>query len=399
VKKGDVLVRFEVPSSTADLERQQAEVARSRAALETATAAKARAAALFAKGIAARRDVEESTRAAAEAEAAVSQAKAALGSAQTVAARAVVRATFDGVVAKRSHNPGDLVEASASDPVLRVIDPRRLEVVASAPLADAARIRVGAAAHVSGGAVDVGELALRVVGGAVAVEPGTATIPVRLAPAGPMRLPAGTPIDVSIEAERHPTAILIPAAAVVRDGEETSVFVAVSGKAKKRAVKLGLADGGRPHRRSSLSQLGGVRANGRTVDALDDHAARVDQGHHGGIGFHDAHGEVVVAGDVGDPPREGVDGLDVGDGDDVVQLPRFQGGHHGSRPGLGFGGPTDAHRVNLVFGGLGAEQLIEQRVGVERVLDGERTTVDGGALTRRALDEYPAHGSGGQRKP
>lgn len=259
VKKGDVLVRFEVPSSTADLERQQAEVARSRATLETATAAKARAADLFAKGIAARRDVEESTRAAAEAEAAVSQAKAALGSAQTVAARAVVRATFDGVVAKRSHNPGDLVEASASDPVLRVIDPRRLEVVASAPLADAARIRVGAAAHVTGGAVDVGELALRVVAGPVAVEPGTATVPVRLAPAGPMRLPAGTPIDVSIEAERHPTAILVPAAAIVRDGEDTSVFVAVSGKAKKRAVKLGLADG------DHVEILSGVKAGDAVI--------------------------------------------------------------------------------------------------------------------------------------
>ena len=41
--------------------------------------------------------------------------------------RATVRATFDGVVAKRMHNPGDLVEATSGDPVLRIIDPRRLE--------------------------------------------------------------------------------------------------------------------------------------------------------------------------------------------------------------------------------------------------------------------------------
>jgi RND family efflux transporter MFP subunit len=183
----------------------------------------------------------------------------------------VVRATFDGVIAKRSHNPGDSVEAAASDPVLRVIDPRRLEVVASAPLADAARIRVGAAAHVTGGAVDVGELALKVVAGPVAVEPGMATVPVRLAPAGAMRLPAGTPIDVSIEAERHATAILVPAVAIVREGEETSVFVVTSGKAKKRAVKLGLADGDRIEIASGLKAGEVVIVDGQ--NGLPDDAA------------------------------------------------------------------------------------------------------------------------------
>jgi RND family efflux transporter MFP subunit len=271
VKKGDVLVRFEVPSATADLERQQAEVARTTAALETATAAKTRAADLFAKGIAARREVEESTRAAAEAGAALAQARAALAAAGTVAARATVRATFDGVVARRSHNPGDLVEGSASDPVLRVIDPRRLEVVAAAPLADAARIRVGAAAHVTGGAIGAGDLALKVVAGPVAVEPGSATVPVRLAPAGVMRLPAGTPVDVAIEAERHATAILVPAAAIVRDGEETSVFVAVSGKAKKRAVTLGLAEGDRVEIVSGVTAGDAVIVDGQA--GLPDDAA------------------------------------------------------------------------------------------------------------------------------
>ena len=66
-----------------------------------------------------------------------------------MAGRATVRATFDGIVARRMHNPGDLVEATASDPVLRVIDPRRLEVVAAVPLADAPRVEVGAPAHLT----------------------------------------------------------------------------------------------------------------------------------------------------------------------------------------------------------------------------------------------------------
>ncbi len=91
---------------------------------------------LFDRGVAARKEVEDADRAVADAQAALAQAEAARAAANLVAARSVVRATFDGVVAKRYHNPGDLVEPVSADPVLRVIDPRRLEVVASVPLAD-----------------------------------------------------------------------------------------------------------------------------------------------------------------------------------------------------------------------------------------------------------------------
>ena len=61
-----------------------------------------------------------------------------------LASRQTVAATFDGVIAKRFHNPGDLVEATASDPVLRVIDPARLQVDASVAISDLSRIVMGA---------------------------------------------------------------------------------------------------------------------------------------------------------------------------------------------------------------------------------------------------------------
>ena len=85
--------------------------------------------------------MEDANRALADAQAALAEAQAALTAAQTVERRATVRATFDGVVAKRSHNPGDLVEAAASDPVLRIVDPDRLEIIAAVPLSDAPRVR------------------------------------------------------------------------------------------------------------------------------------------------------------------------------------------------------------------------------------------------------------------
>ena len=121
-----------------------------------------------------------------------------------------MRATFDGVVAKRLHNPGDLVEATAGDPVLRVIDPRRLEVVASVPLADASRVVVGAPAHLVGTPDRRPEVGLKVLSRPAAVDAGTATIPVRLGLAAPTNLPVGTPVQVDIDAEQHTNVVLDP---------------------------------------------------------------------------------------------------------------------------------------------------------------------------------------------
>ncbi len=243
VRRGDVLVEFEIPGATAELERQQAEVSRARAALDNATSAQARAHDLFDRGVAARRDVEDADRAKAEAEASLAQANASRAAAQVVAGRATVRATFDGVVAKRYHNPGDVVEASSGDPVLRVIDPRRLEVVASVPLADVSRIKVGATARVSSAPSDAPEARLSVLSLPAAVEAGTATVPVRLGFAGEANVTAGAPVEVDIQAEQHDDAVLVPADAIVREGEETAVFVANAGKAERRPVEVGLVDG------------------------------------------------------------------------------------------------------------------------------------------------------------
>jgi multidrug efflux pump subunit AcrA (membrane-fusion protein) len=52
-------------------------------------------------------------------------------------------------------------------------------------------------------------------------------------------------VQVDIEAEQHSNVVLIPADAIVREGDETAVFVAAGGKAARRPVKIGLADGAR----------------------------------------------------------------------------------------------------------------------------------------------------------
>ena len=254
VRRGDLLVRFEIPTAAAEVQRQEAEVTRAQAAIDNARAALTRARELFERGVAARKEVEDATRGVADAEAALAQARASLGASQALASRAIVRATFDGVIARRLHNPGDLAEPSASDPVLRVVDPSRIEVVASIPLADGSRIQVGAPAHLAPAPSNAAEARLTVTSRPAAVEIGTATIPIRLAFAEPVDIPAGTPVQVDIDAEQHKGVVLVPAVAIVREGEDAAVFVAIDSKAKRRAVEVGLSDG------TTVEILSGVNA-------------------------------------------------------------------------------------------------------------------------------------------
>jgi len=271
VKRGDVLVRFEIPGAAAEVQKQAAEVKRAQAALANATANQTRAQDLFKRGVAARKEVEDAERQIADAQAAVAQAEAAQTAAETVANRSVVHATFDGLVAKRYHSPGDVVEASAADPVLRVIDPQHLEVVASITLTDVTRVALGGSAHLAGRFAGESDVALKVVSRPSAVDPGTATIPVRLGFVRPTNLPAGAPVQVDIEAEKHEGAVIVPDSAIVREGDETAVFVVNDNKAARHEVKTGLSDGERIEILSGVSAGDQVIVEGQT--GLPDGAA------------------------------------------------------------------------------------------------------------------------------
>jgi RND family efflux transporter MFP subunit len=239
VHRGDVLVRFDIPSAAAEASKQHAEISRAQARLTSAQAAEARMKDLFERGVAARKEVEEATREVADAQADLAGARAAAQAAETMAARSVVHATFDGIVSRRSHNPGDLV--GASDAVLRIVDPARLELVAQIPLADAPRIRMGAPARVAAATGTPGA-ALAVASRPAAVQEGTATIPVRLAFKQPAGYAVGTPLEVEIDGETHRQVVLVPTAAVVHEGDESAVFVVNADKAQRRVVMTGASD-------------------------------------------------------------------------------------------------------------------------------------------------------------
>src|SRR3954454_8257603 len=110
VNKGDLLVRFDIPTMNAALTRSRAEVTQAKARVELARASTERLSGLFERGVAARKDVEDARRELADAEAALAQAESATATASSLASRTAVRAPFAGVVARRWHNPGAMVE-------------------------------------------------------------------------------------------------------------------------------------------------------------------------------------------------------------------------------------------------------------------------------------------------
>jgi len=271
VRKGDLLVRFDIPSLDADASERRSALASAEARLTNARAAQQRSRLLFQRGIAARKELEDAERELTDAEAAVAAAKSARTAAAALAARQTVRAPFAGVVAARGHNPGDLVDASATDPILRLVDPSRLQIEAAVPLADLGRVVVGSPATVTGPASYPPE------GGTVlsrpaAVDPTTAAATVRLTFAAPTHLPAGTPVRVEIQGQPDAGAVLVPAAALVQEGTQSYLFVVdAQAKAHRRPVRVGIVAAGQ------AEILAGVAPGDRVVvsgqNALPDGAA------------------------------------------------------------------------------------------------------------------------------
>ena len=262
VKAGDLLVQFEIPSLAADLATRQSALAQARARVANTQAARDRLAGLLARGIAARKEVDDAERDLAEAQAAVQEASAGLEAARQLQARQRVTAPFDGVVVRRLHNPGDLVDASASDPILRFADPSRSEVEAMVSATAVPQIKAGEPAVVTGaGGITWKATVARTP---AAIDTATSSARVRLTLDEAARPALGLPVEASIVIASHEAAVAVPAAAVVREGRRSSVYVVVDGKAVRRDAVTGLVSD------ESIEILKGVTA-GETVivDGLD----------------------------------------------------------------------------------------------------------------------------------
>jgi RND family efflux transporter MFP subunit len=211
----------------------------------------ARMTSLHERGLTSRNSMEASRVALTDAEAALTQAQALLDAIKAQEQqRTIVRARFAGIVAKVWHTKGEFV-AVPGEPIVRVIDPNRTQVVIRVPLADYQRVLPGQAASVQppGGS----SLPATVVMRTAPTDLAATTAEVRLDLPGPTALPLDTPVQVEILIEERRDVLTVPAAAVQR---ETTPFVWIAGedgRAHRRDVRVGLLSGGRAQILSGLT--------------------------------------------------------------------------------------------------------------------------------------------------
>jgi RND family efflux transporter MFP subunit len=273
VRRGDLLVRFEIPALESDAAARRSDLERARSRLTLARASFDRVQGLFERGIAARKEVEDARRELADAEAGVGEAQSALAAAGRLAGREVVRAPFDGVIAERTHNPGDLVEPGP-DPLLRLLDPSRFQVETALPVDQLTLIPVGSPARILG--PNGAAWPARVVTQPAAVDPATTTANLVLGFAQPPNLPAGTPVQVEIAGAEHRDAVIVPSAAIVQEGPESFVYtVDAQNHAHRVPVRAGIASGAEIEILSSLTPGTKVIVEGQ--NSLPDGATVVVQ--------------------------------------------------------------------------------------------------------------------------
>jgi RND family efflux transporter MFP subunit len=272
VAVGDVLARFDIPAITELLTTREREFGDATSRLQSARAQAERNQSLFDRGLIPRNQLEASQAAIDPAQRALAAAKEQLDIARQQQDRAVVRATFAGKVVRRFHEVGEFVAGSSVDPVLRVVDPARIEVSLMIPAVHAGRIAAGQPATIQ--ASGIGDtLPATVSPRGLLSQPGASSTEVRLTFAGaPPPLPVDTPVRAEIVFAERPSTIVVPSATIQRDDTTSFVMIAAPDSfARRRAVRIGLVAGEKTEILEGVSA--GERLIVRPLDQISDGVA------------------------------------------------------------------------------------------------------------------------------
>jgi RND family efflux transporter MFP subunit len=259
VAAGQLLARIEAAELVARRAQAEAGIAEAEAVYQDALVQAQRFRALFADSAAARVQLEAAETGLARAEAGLRTARAAASAVEAVEAYAQVRAPFAGVVTKRFVDPGAFVAPGA--PVVSVEDASRLRLSVTVAPGAATSLKSGARLD----ATIEGRPATATIEGVAAAEGALYTVNAivdnrdRQHPSGgvaTLRIPQGTR-----------TTILVPDAALVREGDLTGVRIQTAGGAELRWVRLGDPVGER------VEVLSGLKAGDRVLVPLDDEDA------------------------------------------------------------------------------------------------------------------------------
>ena len=237
VSAGQVLVRLDARELAAKQEQVQAGLAAAEAAYEQASLQARRMRALYADSAAPRAQLDAAETGLAQAEAAVRSARASGAELVAVADYATIQAPFAGTVTQRHVDPGAL--AAPGMPLVTIEDQTRLRIVVTMPPDLAAGLSRGQELHAEVGGIGVPAR----VEGIVPASTGHVVTVNALIENGDGRFPSGASARLDIPRGLRP-GLVVPAEAVVREGDLTGVYLMRRGVTDLRWIRIGrLRDG------------------------------------------------------------------------------------------------------------------------------------------------------------
>lgn len=263
VQADQLLARIDERELAAGLAGGEAAVAQAQAALLQARQQAQRTRELQAQGFVSTAALDAAQAQLQAAEASVAAARAGRQQAAVARGFAEVRAPFAGLVRATHAEPGDL--ALPGKPLLTVYAPDRLRAVLQVPLSQAAAARSASRLDVQlpDGTVVHPTRSTELPAADAGSQTQTWRLDLHTADVARHALQPGTPVRVRFAEPTTPTPatapqrLLVPAAAVLRRGELTAVYVAQGNRFVLRAVRTGAAQG------ASVPVLAGLRAGER----------------------------------------------------------------------------------------------------------------------------------------
>lgn len=270
VAVGDVLVRFEMPARTQEMATLQLDVLHATTRSDKAQAELARQTALSARGLTPRNAVDASQREADAAARALTQAQERLDAVRALPDASVVTAQFPGKVLRVWHAAGDAVVPGSTDPIMRVVDPSRVQALVQLSASEASRLVPGQTATVTVLGAGTAPLPALVAGNPSAPDPKTSTVNVRLAFAQPAAIALNSAVAAEVVMGERP-GLTVPVSAIGRDDAGSYVLVAGGdSRAHRRDVRVGLTADDRAQIAAGLSADDAVIISG--LDAVGDGA-------------------------------------------------------------------------------------------------------------------------------
>jgi len=186
------------------------------------------------------------------AQAQMSAAKAHYETAAAQVAYTEIRSPISGIVADRPLYPGEM--PASGSPLITIVDVHQIVARANLPVKEAAAVKVGRPARLSG---PDGDIPGRVTVVSPAVDPNTTTVEVWVQADNPgEKLKPGGTVRVAIIAETIQNTIVVPSSALLNadDGGEKVMVVTADSKARERRISVGVRQGARVQIISGLQE-------------------------------------------------------------------------------------------------------------------------------------------------